>query len=49
MVKSMDVGGSRNGVSLSEEVQCGGPLERAPLLGNPKDMLGLLFFEPEDI
>jgi hypothetical protein len=39
----MDVRGSRNGASLSEEVQCGGPLRRAPLLGAPKDMLGLLF------
>jgi hypothetical protein len=39
----MDVGGSRNGVSLSEGAHCGGPLGRAPLLGTPKDMLGLLF------
>jgi hypothetical protein len=45
----MDVGGSRNGASLSEEVQCGGSLGRAPLLGTPKDMLRLLFLEPEDI
>jgi hypothetical protein len=45
----MDVGTSRNGASFSEEAQYGGPLGRAPLLGTPKDMLGLLFFEPEDI
>jgi hypothetical protein len=45
----MDVGGSRNGVSLSEEAQCSGPLGRAPLLGTPKDTLGLLFLESEDI
>jgi hypothetical protein len=44
----MDVGGSRNGASLFEEAQCGGPLGRIPLLGTPKDMLGLLFLEPED-
>jgi hypothetical protein len=35
----MDNRGSRVGVSLSEEAQCGGPLGRAPLLGTPKDML----------
>ena len=29
----MDEGGSRNGASLSEEAQCGGPQVRAPLLG----------------
>jgi len=30
----MDEGGSRNGASLSEKAQCGGPLgRRAPLLG----------------
>jgi hypothetical protein len=45
----MDVGGSRNGASLSEEAQCGGSLGTAPLLGTPKDMLGLLFLETEDI
>jgi hypothetical protein len=45
----MDVGGSRNGASLSEEAQCGGPLAKAPLQGTLKDMLGLLFLEPEDI
>jgi hypothetical protein len=39
----MDVGGSRNGASVSEEAQCGGPLGRAPFLGTPKDMLGLIF------
>jgi hypothetical protein len=39
----MDVGGSRNGTSVSEVAQCGGPLERAPLLWAPKGMLGLLF------
>jgi hypothetical protein len=39
----MDVGSSRNGASLFEETQIGGPLGRAPLLGTPKDMLGLLF------
>jgi hypothetical protein len=39
----MDVRGSRNGASLSEEAQHGGPLGRAALLGTPKDMLGLLF------
>jgi hypothetical protein len=36
-----DEGGSRNGASLSEEAQCGGPLGRASLLGTPKDMLRL--------
>jgi hypothetical protein len=45
----MDVGGSRNEESLSEEAQCGGTLGRVSLLGTPKDMLGLLFLEPEDI
>jgi len=35
----MDGGGSRNGAFLSEEIQCGGPLGRAPLLGNLEDML----------
>jgi hypothetical protein len=45
----MDVGGSKNEASLSEDVECGGPLGRAPLLGTPKDMLSLLFLEPEDI
>ena len=29
----MDEWGSRNGVSLSEEAQCRGPLGKAPLLG----------------
>jgi len=28
----MDEGGSRNGASLSEEAQCGGPRGKAPLL-----------------
>jgi hypothetical protein len=37
-----NVGGSRNGASL------GGPLGRAPLLGTPKEILGI-FFELEDI
>jgi hypothetical protein len=45
----MDVGGSRNGASVFEETQCGGPLGRAHLLGTAKDMLGVLFLEPEDI
>jgi hypothetical protein len=45
----VDVGGSRNGASPSEVAQCSGPLGRAPLLGTTKDMLGLLFLEPEDI
>ena len=35
----MDEGGSRNGASLSEEAQCGGPLERAPLLRTLENML----------
>jgi len=35
----IDEGGSRNGAFLSEEVQCGGPLGRAPLLGTLEDML----------
>ena len=30
---------NRNGASLSEEAQCGGPLERAPLLGTLEYML----------
>jgi len=30
----MDVGDSRNGASLSEEAQCGGPRGKAPLLEN---------------
>jgi hypothetical protein len=38
-LQEMDEGGSRNGAFLSEEVQCGGPLGRAPLLGTLKDML----------
>jgi hypothetical protein len=38
----MDIGGSRNGTSLSEEAQFGGPLGRVPLLGS-------FFLEPEDI
>jgi len=29
----MEEGGSRNGASLSEEAQCGGPVRGAPLLG----------------
>jgi hypothetical protein len=40
----MDVGGSRNGASVSEDAQYSGALGRAPLLGTPKDMLGFLFF-----
>jgi hypothetical protein len=35
----MDKRGSRNGSSLSEQAQCGGPLGRATLLGTPKDMV----------
>jgi len=35
----MGEGGSGNGVFLSEEAQCGGPLRRAPLLGTREDML----------
>jgi len=35
----MDEGGSRNGAFLSEEVQFGGPLGRAPLLGTMDNML----------
>ena len=31
--------GEGNGVSLSEEAQCGGPLGRAPLLGTLENML----------
>jgi hypothetical protein len=44
----MDVGGPRNRAPVSEEVQYGEPLGRAPLLGTLKYMLGLLF-EAEDI
>jgi hypothetical protein len=33
----MDAGSSRNGVFLSEEARCGGPLGRAPLLGTLED------------
>ena len=36
----MDEGASRNGAFLNEEVQCGGPLGRVPLLGTLEDMLG---------
>jgi hypothetical protein len=32
----MDEGGCRKGACLSEKAQCGGPQERAPLLGTPK-------------
>jgi hypothetical protein len=35
----MDEEGSRNGVFLSEEAWCGGPLGSAPLLGTLEDML----------
>jgi hypothetical protein len=35
----IDEGGSRNGASLSQEAQCGGPLGRAPLLGTLGDTL----------
>jgi len=35
----MDEGGCTNGASLSEEVQCGGPLVRAALLETLEDML----------
>jgi len=35
----MGEGGSRNGAFLSQEARRGGPLGRAPLLGNPEDML----------
>jgi len=35
----MDYGGPRNGASLSEEAQCGGPLGTAPLLRTLEDML----------
>jgi hypothetical protein len=35
----MDEVGSRSGVFLSEEAQCGGPLGRTPLLGTLEDML----------
>jgi hypothetical protein len=37
----MDEGGSRNGASLSEEAQCGGPLGRVSLLGTLEGMLRL--------
>jgi len=30
---------SKNGTFLSEEAQCGGPLERAPLMGTLEDIL----------
>jgi hypothetical protein len=33
----MDVGDSRNGVSVFEEAQCGEPLAKVPLPGTPKD------------
>jgi hypothetical protein len=36
----MDVGGSRNGVSLSEEAQCGGFLGEDPFAG---DFLGAIW------
>jgi hypothetical protein len=35
----MDEGGSRNGVFLTEEARCGGPLGRVTLLGTLEDML----------
>jgi hypothetical protein len=35
----MDEGSSRNGVFLSEEAQCGGPVGRASLLGSLEYML----------
>ena len=35
----MDEGSSRDGTSLSEEAQCGGPPWRAHLLGTLEDML----------
>ena len=35
----MDEGGCRNGVLLSEEAQCRGPLGRVPLLGTLEVML----------
>jgi len=35
----MDEGGSKNGVFLSEEAQCGGPLGSTPLLHTLDDML----------
>jgi hypothetical protein len=38
----MDVDGSRNGTSLSEEGECGGPLGRVLLLGTLEDMLKAL-------
>jgi hypothetical protein len=37
----MDVGGSRNGVSVFEQAQCGGPMGRVPLLGTLEDMIRL--------
>jgi hypothetical protein len=37
----MDIRGSRNGASVSEEAQCSGCLRRAHLLGTPKDILGI--------
>jgi hypothetical protein len=40
----MDVGGFRNGVSVFEEAQCGGPVGSAALLGTLKGMLGLFFW-----
>jgi hypothetical protein len=44
-VWEMDVGGCRNGASLSEEAQCGGPVGRAALLGTTKDTLALFFLQ----
>jgi hypothetical protein len=41
--------GSRNGASDCEGTQCGGNLGRAPMLGTLKDMLGLLYWEPDNI
>jgi len=35
----VDEGCYKNGVSLSEEVQCGGPLWRASLWGTLEDIL----------
>jgi hypothetical protein len=35
----VDVGDYRNGVSVSEEAESGGPLGMVPLLGNLEDML----------
>jgi hypothetical protein len=45
----MYIGGSENGVSVSEVAQCGRSLGRASLLGTLKDILGLFFWGPEDI